>query len=147
MWLDPARRTSGHSETARVRPEDYSPPLDWAFDLAERMPTGIKLGPGLDRAMIPEDVEAQWVSADGSTVELVLWSGTLAREGVRRAALVMRGDAGVGAHLTGGCRGRAGPAARRVRARAGRRRDPRAPDRRCGPLASRRACWPTRSPI
>jgi hypothetical protein len=92
VWLDPARRTSGHSETARVRPEDYSPPLDWAFDLAERIPTGIKLGPGLDRAMIPEDVEAQWVSADGSTVELVLWSGTLAREGVRRAALVIRGD-------------------------------------------------------
>ena len=92
VWLDPARRTSGHSETARVRPEDYSPPLDWAFDLAERIPTGIKLGPGLDRAMIPEDVEAQWVSADGSTVELVLWSGTLAREGVRRAALVMRGE-------------------------------------------------------
>ena len=92
VWLDPARRTSGHSETARVRPEDYSPPLDWAFDLSERIPTGIKLGPGLDRAMIPEDVEAQWVSADGSTVELVLWSGSLAREGVRRAALVMRGD-------------------------------------------------------
>jgi len=92
VWLDPARRTSGHSETARVRPEDYSPPLDWAFDLAGRIPTGIKLGPGLDRAMIPEDVEAQWVSADGSTVELVLWSGALAREGVRRAALVMRGD-------------------------------------------------------
>jgi hypothetical protein len=92
VWLDPARRTSGHSETARVRPEDYSPPLDWAFDLAERLPTGIKLGPGLDRAMIPEDAEAQWVSADGSTVELVLWSGTLAREGVRRAALVLRGD-------------------------------------------------------
>jgi len=75
-----------------VRPEDYSPPLDWAFDLAGRIPTGIKLGPGLDRGMIPDDVEAQWVSADGSTVELVLWSGRLARDGVRRAALVMRGD-------------------------------------------------------
>ena len=91
-WLDPARRTSGHSETARVRPEDYSPPLDWAFSLAERIPTGIKLGPGLDRALIPQDVEAQWVSADGSTVELVLWSGALARAGVRRAALVTRGE-------------------------------------------------------
>jgi hypothetical protein len=92
VWLDPARRTSGHSETARVRPEDYSPPLDWAFDVAGRLPTGIKLGPGLDRAMIPEEFEAQWVSADGSTVELVLWSGALARDGVRRAALVLRGD-------------------------------------------------------
>ena len=75
-----------------MRPEDYSPPLDWAFALAGRIPTGIKLGPGLDRALIPDDVEAQWVSADGSTVELVLWSGALARAGVRRAALVMRGD-------------------------------------------------------
>ena len=92
VWLDPARRTSGHSETARVRPEDYSPSLEWAFDLAARIPSGIKLGPGLDRAMIPDDVEAQWVSADGSTIELVLWSGALARDGVRRAALVLRGD-------------------------------------------------------
>lgn len=93
VWLDPARRTAGHSETTRTRPEDWSPSLDWAFSLAERLPTGIKLGPGLDRDLIPGDVEAQWVSADGSTVELVLWSRSLARDGVRRAALVIRGDA------------------------------------------------------
>lgn len=92
VWLDPARRTAGHSETARTRPEDWSPSLDWVFALAGRMPVGVKLGPGLDRDLIPDDVEAQWVSADGSTVELVLWSGALARQGVRRAALVIRGD-------------------------------------------------------
>jgi len=92
VWLDPARRTTGHSETRRVTASDYSPSLDWAFDLASRMPTGIKLGPGHDRDALPADAEAQWVSADGSVVELVLWSGALAREGVRRAALVMRGD-------------------------------------------------------
>ena len=92
VWLDPARRTAGHTETTRTRPEDWSPSLDWVFDLARRMPVGVKLGPGLDREIIPDDVEAQWVSADGSTVELVLWSGALAREGVRRAALVMRSD-------------------------------------------------------
>jgi hypothetical protein len=92
VWLDPARRTAGHAETARVRPEDYSPSLDWALSLAARMPAGIKLGPGLDRGLLPDDVEAQWVGADGSTVELVLWSGALARAGVRRAALVLRGD-------------------------------------------------------
>ncbi|WP_396668789.1 SAM-dependent methyltransferase [Microbacterium sp. R86528] len=91
-WLDPARRTAGHSETSRTRPEDWSPSLDWVFDLATRLPVGVKLGPGLDRTLIPDDVEAQWVSADGSTLELVLWSGALAREGVRRSALVMRGD-------------------------------------------------------
>lgn len=92
VWMDPARRTTGHSETRRVSADDYSPSLEWAFSVAERMPTGIKLGPGHDREALPADSEAQWVSADGSVVELVLWSGALAREGVRRAALVIRGQ-------------------------------------------------------
>lgn len=92
VWMDPARRTSGHSETRRVSADDYSPSLDWAFDLAARLPTGIKLGPAHDRDALPDDAEAQWVSADGSVVELVVWTGALARAGVRRAALVMRGD-------------------------------------------------------
>lgn len=90
VWLDPARRTAGHSETRRVAASDYSPSLDWAFEVAATRPTGIKLGPGLDRDLIPEGVEAQWVSDGGSVVELVLWSGVLAREGVRRAALIVR---------------------------------------------------------
>ena len=90
VWLDPARRTAGHSETSRTSPDDWSPSLEWAFALAERMPVGMKLGPGLDRSLLPADVEAQWVSVDGSTVELVLWSGVLARPGIRRAALVLR---------------------------------------------------------
>lgn len=92
VWLDPARRTAGHGETRRVAASDYSPSLDWAFDLAQRMPVGIKLGPAHDRDALPADAEAQWVSADGSVVELVVWSGILAREGVRRSALVIRGD-------------------------------------------------------
>lgn len=92
VWMDPARRTAGHSETRRVSPDDYSPSLDWAFDVASRVPTGIKLGPAHDRDALPADAEAQWVSADGSVVELVLWTGVLAREGVRRAALVIRGE-------------------------------------------------------
>lgn len=92
VWLDPARRTAGHSETRRVSADDYSPSLEWAFALADRVPTGIKLGPAHDRDAIPAGVEAQWVSADGDVVELVLWSGVLARPGVRRAALVIRGD-------------------------------------------------------
>jgi len=92
VWLDPARRTAGHGETRRVAASDYSPSLDWAFDLAQRMPVGIKLGPAHDRDSLPVDAEAQWVSADGSVVELVVWSGVLAREGVRRSALVIRGD-------------------------------------------------------
>ena len=46
VWLDPARRTAGHSETSRTRPEDWSPSLDWVFALMARVPTGVKLGPG-----------------------------------------------------------------------------------------------------
>ena len=93
VWLDPARRTAGHGETSRTRSQDWSPSLDWAFDLASRMRAGIKLGPGFDRSQIPGDVEAQWISVDGATIELVLWSGKLAREGVARAALVVHGSA------------------------------------------------------
>lgn len=92
VWLDPARRTAGHTETTRTRAADWSPSLEWTFALAERMPAGVKLGPGFDRDRIPEGVEAQWISVDGSTIELVLWSGSLARTGVRRAALVVHGD-------------------------------------------------------
>jgi len=93
VWLDPARRTAGHAETRRVTAADYSPPLDWAFGLGGRLPTGIKLGPAHDRDALPDDAEAQWVSDGGSTVELVLWFGALARPGVTRAALVLRDSA------------------------------------------------------
>lgn len=92
VWMDPARRTQGHGDTRRVSSDAYSPPLDWAFSVAARMPTGIKLGPGHDRDDLPHDAETQWVSADGSVVELVVWTGVLAREGVRRSALIIRGE-------------------------------------------------------
>lgn len=92
VWLDPARRTGGHAETRRVSSDQWSPSLEWVFALLEGMPGGVKLGPAFDREAIPDGLEAQWISADGSTIELVLWSGRLARGGVRRAALVVRGD-------------------------------------------------------
>ncbi|MEV8337160.1 class I SAM-dependent methyltransferase [Leucobacter sp. NPDC077196] len=92
-FLDPARRTTGHHNTRRIAsPDDYSPSLDFAYGIAERLPTGVKLGPGLDRDLIPEDAEAQWVSVDGHVVETALWFGAVARPGVSRAALVHRGD-------------------------------------------------------
>jgi SAM-dependent methyltransferase len=86
IYLDPARR----NEKKRLKdPRDWSPSLDFAFGLAERYPTGIKLGPGVDREIIPGGAEAQWVSVDRDVVELGLWFGPLAREGVRRSALVI----------------------------------------------------------
>jgi SAM-dependent methyltransferase len=90
VFADPARRSAGHSETTRVTdPDDYTPSLDLLWDIARRKPTGVKLGPGFDRSRIPDDMEAQWVSVDGDVVELGLWSGALARDGVKRAALVV----------------------------------------------------------
>ena len=95
VWLDPARRAGGHRLD---NPADWSPALDWSFELAQTLPTGIKLGPGLDRSLLPTNGEAQWVSVDGEVVELAVWSGVLARPGVGRAALVLR--SGSAAELT-----------------------------------------------
>lgn len=85
-WLDPARRNA----SKRLKnPADWSPSLDVAFAVAKRLPTGIKLGPGIDRGLIPEGCEAQWVSANGTVVELALWFGVLARKRIRRTATVL----------------------------------------------------------
>lgn len=97
-WIDPARRTAGHSDTRRVGASDYSPTLEFVEGVAARLPSGVKLSPAHDRAGIPDGAEAQWVSDRGEVVELVLWRGGLERPGVRRAALVS-GPAGV-AELT-----------------------------------------------
>jgi SAM-dependent methyltransferase len=88
LWFDPARRAGGRRH---ADPADWSPPLDAVFARAAERPTGIKLGPALDHALLPEGVEAQWVSVDREVVELVVWSGALARAGVGRAALLLTG--------------------------------------------------------
>ncbi len=93
VFLDPARRTAGHTDTDRLTdPDDYTPSLGFAYELATGRSVGLKLGPGFDRDLIPSTAEAQWVSADGQVVELGLWFGALARSGIRRSALVLRGD-------------------------------------------------------
>jgi hypothetical protein len=90
VYLDPARRTEGHGQTSRITdPDDYSPTLDEALELAGGRAAGIKLGPGIDRDRIPQEAEAQWVSVDGQVVELGLWFGATARDGIRRSALVI----------------------------------------------------------
>lgn len=89
VYLDPARRAGGRRLTD---PADWSPSLEFAFSLARSHPVGVKLGPGVDRGLIPDGWEAQWVSVDRDVVELGLWSGSVARGGITRSALV------VGAH-------------------------------------------------
>ena len=58
VWLDPARRDPRRGAKRLRNPADWSPSLDFAFGLSDRLPTGVKLGPGIDRGLIPETCEA-----------------------------------------------------------------------------------------
>jgi hypothetical protein len=86
LWIDPARR---NTQRRLSNPDDWSPSLTWVWEQAKNKPTGIKLAPGMDRSLIPSGSEASWVSYNGSVVELVVWSGVLARPGVTRSALII----------------------------------------------------------
>ncbi|MCU1599203.1 MAG: SAM-dependent methyltransferase [Glaciihabitans sp.] len=86
IYLDPARRNASRRLS---NPADWSPSLDFAFGLAKRFPTGIKLGPGIDRDLIPAEAEAQWISVGREVVEVGLWFGSVARPGIGRAALLI----------------------------------------------------------
>ena len=98
LMFDPARRELGGSKreraTRKFDPADYSPRFDWVLEQAATKPTGIKLGPGHPHEGIPDNCEAQWVSVEGDLVECTLWFGTLAREGIKRSALLLtKGEA------------------------------------------------------
>lgn len=93
LWLDPARRqvTGGASASRVFDPEAFSPSLTDVFALADAGHSlAVKLGPALPHEAVPAGAEAQWVSADGEVTEVCLYTGRLARPGVRRAALVLR---------------------------------------------------------
>jgi SAM-dependent methyltransferase len=89
VFWDPARRT------ARGRvfdPEAYSPPLSFLDVLADRVPCGaVKVAPGIPHEVVPEGMEAEWVSYAGDVKEAVLWWGRLAGEPLR-ATLLPGGD-------------------------------------------------------
>lgn len=91
VFVDPARRTV---EGRRLLdPRHGSPPMSFVLELAGRLPAvGLKTAPGIPHAMVPDGAEAQWVSVGGDVVEAGLWFGVLAREGVRRAALLLPAD-------------------------------------------------------
>jgi len=86
LWFDPARRSN---DKRLSNPADWSPSLEWVFDVAMRIPSGIKLSPAIAHELLPEGVEAQWVEDSGDTVECVVWTGSLARPHVARSALVL----------------------------------------------------------
>lgn len=85
VFADPARRT-GAGRSWRI--EDLSPPWPFVASLltGERVAC-VKLGPGVPHHVIPDDVEAEWVSDSGTVVECTLWAGPGATPG-RRTAVV-----------------------------------------------------------
>ena len=90
FWLDPARRKLSSKASGRVmlKPEDFSPNLDFAFEIGAKHPAGIKLAGSLPHELIPEDCEANWVSHNNELVETVLWFGELGQSG-KRSALIL----------------------------------------------------------
>lgn len=94
VWLDPSRRvTRGGSSRRMFDPESFSPPYSFVLDVMRRVPAvGAKIAPGIAHHLLPSSAEAQWVSVGGDVVECALWSGTLAREGIARSALLLDGS-------------------------------------------------------
>lgn len=72
VFLDPARRTAS-GRTWRV--EDLSPPWEFVVEqLAGPRFVAVKLGPGLPKELIPQGLQACWVSHRGDVVEASLWN-------------------------------------------------------------------------
>jgi hypothetical protein len=86
VFCDPSRRT----DRGRVwRVEDFAPPWSFVMSLLDGTHTaGVKVGPALPHSLIPERVEAEWITHRAETVEVALWAGPGSSPG-RRSALVM----------------------------------------------------------
>jgi SAM-dependent methyltransferase len=86
VFCDPSRR----NDRGRLwRVEDFTPPWWFVMRLLDgKQPVGVKLGPALPHSLIPDAVEAEWITHRGETVEVALWAGTGAHPG-QRSALVM----------------------------------------------------------
>ena len=86
--LDPARRADGRRT---FDPRRWSPPFSTVTALLATLPASVvKVAPGLDHDLVPEGIEAEWVSVGGSIVEALLWGPDRA-ETWRRATLVRDG--------------------------------------------------------
>jgi SAM-dependent methyltransferase len=85
VFVDPARR----DQTGRVfDPDRYSPP--WHLvDALVRAGAIAKAAPGIPHELVPDGVEAEWVSVAGRLREATLWPADLAQS-ARRATVIRR---------------------------------------------------------
>ena len=86
LFLDPARRDENKR---KFDPIDFTPSYDFVLTVAKTKPTIVKLGPGMDHDLIPDETEAVWVSVAGELVEVGLYFGKVKRPEVSRAALLI----------------------------------------------------------
>lgn len=87
-FADPARR----DDRGRVLDtRGWTPPWSFVGSLLER-PAVVKVAPGIPHDLVPDGVEAEWVSDHGEVKEAALWSSYLAT--ARRRATVL-GDGGL----------------------------------------------------
>ena len=87
-FADPARR-SARGRSFDV--DDWTPPWAFVVELLRR-DSCVKVAPGIPHDLVPDGVEAEWVSDHGEVKEAALWSGRLAT--TRRRATVI-GDGGL----------------------------------------------------
>ena len=87
-FADPARR-GGRGRIFDV--DGWTPPWPWVLGLLSGRAL-VKLAPGLAHDLVPDGVEAEWVSDGGDVKEAVLWSRDLATTD-RRATVI--GDGGL----------------------------------------------------
>ncbi len=85
-FADPARRT-GRGRAFRV--DEWTPPWPFVESLLER-DACVKVAPGIPHALVPDGVEAEWVSDHGEVKEAALWAGRLATD-ARRATVIGEG--------------------------------------------------------
>ena len=88
-FADPNRRTDGRRH---LDPEDYSPALSAIRTrFAPGFPLAVKVAPGVSKADLPADAEAEFVSLRGEMKECVLRFGAF-RSTARRATVLPTGD-------------------------------------------------------
>ncbi|MFL6063910.1 MAG: THUMP-like domain-containing protein [Friedmanniella sp.] len=88
-FCDPARR---NSRGRLWQVQDFTPSWDLVAHLLDgSRVAGVKLGPALPHALVPETAEAEWVTAGSETVEVGLWAGPGAAPGLNAALLLPGG--------------------------------------------------------
>jgi SAM-dependent methyltransferase len=88
VFADPARRTA---RGRTFSTDQWSPPWSFVESLLTR-DACVKAAPGIPHELVPDGVEAEWVSDHGEVKEAALWAGRLATC-VRRATVI--GDGGL----------------------------------------------------